>query len=82
VLDEFTAGIIIGMEFVNLGATVLSNCDSDDSTCQALGLASSVSGSAISISASLREMERTDLQRAVEQNQKSLEDTDIEDSLD
>lgn len=82
VLDEFTAGIIIGMEFVNLGATVLSNCDSDDSVCQTLGLASSISGSAISISASMREMERTELQRSIEQNQKSLEDTDIEDSLD
>ena len=82
VLDEFTAGIILGMEFINLGATVLGSCDSDDSVCQALGLASSISGSAISISASLREMERTELQRAIEERQKSIEDGDIEDSLD
>ena len=82
VLDEFTAGIILGMEFVNLGATVLSNCDSDDDACQALGLASSISGSAISISASLREMERTELQNAVEERAKSLEESDLEDSLD
>lgn len=82
VLDEFTAGIILGMEFVNLGATVLSSCDSDDDVCQALGLASSISGSAISISASLREMERTELQRAVEDKEKELEESDLEDSLD
>tara|TARA_Y100000590_G_scaffold323369_1_gene366305 strand:+ start:16702 stop:17376 length:675 start_codon:yes stop_codon:yes gene_type:complete len=82
VLDEFTAGIVIGMEFINIGAQVLSNCDGDDTACLAWGLASSASGSAISISASLREMERTELQRAIEEREKSLEDSDLEDSLD
>src|SRR5690606_17983735 len=69
VLDEFTAGIILGTEFVRLGATVASACDprSDGyDACMALALASSVSGSLISISASEREAERTELQRQLE----------------
>ncbi|MBT3586389.1 MAG: hypothetical protein HN509_15890 [Halobacteriovoraceae bacterium] len=81
-VDQFTAEIILGMEFINLGASVLSTCGSDDTVCQALGIASSVSGSLISISASLREIERTDLQRAIEAKEKSKEETNLEDSLD
>lgn len=81
VMDEFTAGIIIGMEFVELGAHVLAACDSDDTACIVLGLASSVSGSLISISASNREAERTELQRRIEAHDKKLDNSDLEDSL-
>lgn len=82
VLDKFTAQIILGMEFVELGATVLAHCDSDDTACIALGLASSVSGSLISISASMEEQERTELQRRVEGYDKSLDSKMIEESFD
>jgi hypothetical protein len=81
VLDEFTAQIILGMEFVNLGATVLSACDSDDGACIALGLASSASGLASSISASVRENRKTELQRAIENENKEVEEDDMEDIL-
>ncbi len=81
-IDQFTADIILGMEFVNLGATVLANCDSDDSVCIALGLASSVSGSLISISASEAERERTELQRQIEGYDKALDEEILEESFD
>jgi hypothetical protein len=81
-LDEFTAGIILGMEFVNLGATVLASCEPGDDACVALGLASSVSGSLISISASEREQERTELQRRIEAQGKREDSQNLDDSLD
>ena len=80
VLDDVTAQIVLGMEFVAVGAHVLSHCDGDDTACIILGLASSVSGSASMISASRREAKRTELQRQIEANQKSAEDSDLEDS--
>ncbi|PIP91778.1 MAG: hypothetical protein COW01_05325 [Bdellovibrionales bacterium CG12_big_fil_rev_8_21_14_0_65_38_15] len=85
VLDEFTAGIILGTEFVRLGATVASACDprSDSyDACMALALASSVSGSLISISASEREAERTELQRQLEAAERNRDELNIEDSFD
>lgn len=85
VLDEFTAGIILGTEFVRLGATVASACDprSDSyDACMALALASSVSGSLISISASEREAERTELQRQLEAAERNRDELDLEDSFD
>jgi len=85
VLDEFTAGIILGTEFVRLGATVASACDprSDGyDACMALALASSVSGSLISISASEREAERTELQRQLEAAERNRDELDLEDSFD
>lgn len=81
-LDDFTASIILGTQFVSLGADVLSRCDSDDTLCIALGLASSISGSAISISASIREHRRSELQRYMEEQMRDKEDEDLQDSLD
>lgn len=84
-LDEFTAAIILGTEFVRLGATVASACDprSDSyDACMALALASSVSGSLISISASEREAERTELQRQLEAAERNRDELDLEDSFD
>lgn len=81
-LDDFTASIILGTHFVSLGADVLSRCDADDDLCIALGLASSISGSAISISASIREHRRSELQRYMEEQRRDKEDEDLLDSLD
>jgi len=81
-LDDFTASIILGTHFVSLGADVLSRCDADDDLCIALGLASSISGSAISISASIRENRRSELQRHMEEQRRDKEDEDLLDSLD
>lgn len=81
-LDQFSSELILGMNFVSLGADVLSRCDDDDSICIALGLASSISGSAISISASVRENRRTELQRVMENKTKVSNDQDLTDSLD
>lgn len=81
-IDQFTAEIILGMKFVELGAHVLSACDSDDTACIMLGLASSVSGSLISISASEREAERTALQRRIEGYDKELDDEILDESFD
>jgi hypothetical protein len=81
-LDRFTSELILGMNFVSLGADVLSRCDDDDTLCIALGLASSISGSAISISASVRENRRTELQRYMDKKTKLGNDQDLEDSLD
>ena len=84
-LDEFTAKIILGMEFVELGATVMGACNPDSDgfeACMALGAASSVSGSLISISASMEEEERTELQRRIESENKMMDDADIEESMD
>lgn len=85
VLDEFTAGIILGTEFVRLGATVAANCDprSDNyDVCMSLALASSVSGSLISISASEREARRTELQRQLEASERNSDELNLEDSFD
>ena len=81
-LDEFTSSIILGTYFVGVGAEVLSHCDHDDSACQMLALASSASGSAISISASLREQRRSELQRRIEALEKERSERDLEDSFD
>jgi hypothetical protein len=81
-LDQFTAELILATNFVSIGADVLSRCDSDDSLCIAIGLASSISGSAISISASIRENKRTELQRYMERKTKLSNDQDLADSLD
>ena len=82
VLDEFTASIILGTHFVGLGAEVLSHCDSDDTACLVLGLASSASGSAMSISASIREKKRSDFQRYLEDDRRRNEERIIDNSFD
>lgn len=80
-LDDFTAQIILGMNFVSLGADVIGACGDDDA-CLALGLASSASGIASSVSASIREHRRTELQRYMERKTKISNQSDLDDSMD
>ena len=80
-LDDFTAQIILGMNFVSLGADVIGACG-DDEACLALGLASSASGIASSISASVREHRRSELQRYMDRKTKIRNDSVLDESLD
>lgn len=82
VIDRFTAEIILGMHFFALGLNVASHCRQGDDACWFLAMASSVSASAISISASIREQRRTDLQRRIEGRDKIRDNQDLNDSID
>jgi len=57
-LDQFTAELLVGMTFVNIGANVMANCHTQE--CAAVGLVSMVAGSISMSIASAREEQRRD----------------------
>ena len=81
-LDEFASAIIVGAWFFDIGTSVIANCPPRDDACQMLGLASSVSGLAISVSASIQEHHKSELQRELEKYEGDKTDQTLEDSFD